>query len=308
MTPEFVSFGNIFIDDIVLPDGRTFMATPGGAGTHALVGMRVWTDSLGLVAFAGRDLPERLGQELSQVGIDLQGVRIKDSIKTTRAWQLFEPDGRRTEIFRSEKSDFLNSVLDFPDIPSSYYDARGYHLYWAKSLGELPRFIDQLRTVNSSAKLVWEPSFLHGHAGEGELRASLPLISLFSPDEEAACSMTGTQRAEDALERLLDWGAPSVAIRMGATGSILGTSSGERWQIPAVPARIVDVTGAGNAYCGGLVVGLAQRDSYFEAALRGAVSGSFAIEQFGIPAFTAASPAEASARLNWARRNALLLK
>jgi sugar/nucleoside kinase (ribokinase family) len=95
---------------------------------------------------------------------------------------------------------------------------------------------------------------------------------------------------------------------MGATGSILGTSSGERWQIPAVPARIVDVTGAGNAYCGGLVVGLAQRDSYFEAALRGAVSGSFAIEQFGIPAFNAASPAEASARLNWARRNALLLK
>src|SRR5436309_10680967 len=37
VTPEYVTFSNLIIDDIVLSDGRSFMNTLGGAGTHALV-------------------------------------------------------------------------------------------------------------------------------------------------------------------------------------------------------------------------------------------------------------------------------
>lgn len=308
MAPKFVSFGNIFIDDIVLPDGRTFMATPGGAGTHALIGMRVWTRDLGFVAFAGSDLPDEFRQELGQLGVDLWGVRIRDSIQTTRAWQLFETDGRRTEIFRSKKSDFLGNVLDFEDIPPSYLNARGFHLYWAKDIVDLPRFIDKLRQRNRTAVLVWEPSFIHKQISKRDLSAALPHVSLFSPDEEAACSMTNTDQAEDALSALLEWGAPAVAIRMGAAGSLLGTANGEQWLIPAVPAEVVDVTGAGNAFCGGCVVGLALGDSYLDAALRSAVSASFAIEQFGIPAFDVSSQSEALVRLDWARRHTVRTK
>ena len=308
MTPEYVSFGNIFIDDIVLPDGRTFMATPGGAGTHALVGMRVWAKSLGSVAFAGSDFPDGFRQELAQMGVDLQGVSIIDSIQTTRAWQIFEPDGRRIEIFRSEKDNFFNNALDFDDIPLAFHNAHGYHLYWAKGIAELPRFVKQLRQVNSTAVLVWEPAFHHWNTAVNEMRAALPQVALFSPDEEAVSAMTNSRSVEDAMALLLDWGAAAVAIRMGAAGSLLGISQSEWWHIPAVPAHIVDVTGAGNAYCGGFVVGLAIGDTLLEAALRGAVSASFAIEQFGIPGFDPAHQTEALERLNWARNHTERLK
>ena len=48
MGPEYVTFSNIIIDDIVLWDGSTHMSVLGGSGTHALIGMRVWSQSLGL--------------------------------------------------------------------------------------------------------------------------------------------------------------------------------------------------------------------------------------------------------------------
>ncbi len=303
MTPDYVSFGNIFIDDIVLPDGRTFMATPGGAGTHALVGMRVWAESLGFVAFTGSDFPDDFRQEMAHMGVDLEGVSIIEGIQTTRAWQIFEPDGHRIEDFRSEKSDFFRYAPDFENIPITYYGARGFHLYWAKEISELPRFVRQLYQVNPTVTLVWEPAFHHGDVDANEMRAALSQVALFSPDELAVYAMTGTSRAEDAMATLLDWGAVAVAIRMGASGSLLGSSQGKWWHIPPVPTHVVDVTGAGNAYCGGFVVGLTEGDTLLQAAQRAAVSASFAIEQFGIPGFDTTLRAEAEKRLHWAREN-----
>ena len=56
--------------------------------------------------------------------------------------------------------------------------------------------------------------------------------------------------------------------------------------VPAVaPRALVDVTGAGNAYCGGFTVSLARGYDAHESALRAAVSASFALEQFGVPHF-----------------------
>ncbi len=304
MAIDFVSFGNIFIDDIVLPDGRTFMATPGGAGTHALVGMRVWATGLGFVAYAGPDFPESFRAAMQRLGVDLQGIVILPGIKTTRAWQLFDDERNRTEVFRTKQEAFARLALDFEDIPADYFAAKGYHLYWAKTVDRFPAFVDKLRERNPQAVLVWEPAFHHDTAKQDHLRAALPHVTHFSPDLGAACAMTGAPTAEAALEILFQWGAPSASIRMGAAGSLVGTAAGERWRLAAVPADLVDVTGAGNAYCGGLVVSLAAGLAVVESGLRASVSASFALEQFGIPAFAETYRAVREERLHWARANA----
>ena len=113
--------------------------------------------------------------------------------------------------------------------------------------------------------------------------------------------MTKQTDLEDTVQTLLDWGVPIVALRMGADGSLVRTAEGEGWRIPAVPTEIVDVTGAGDAYCGGFMVGLGEGLSTVEAALRASVSASFALEQFGVPNFDEETVAEAERRLTWAR-------
>ncbi|KAI8850434.1 hypothetical protein BC829DRAFT_361509 [Chytridium lagenaria] len=47
--------------------------------------------------------------------------------------------------------------------------------------------------------------------------------------------------------------------------------------------RVKDVTGAGNSFMGGLMVGLAEGKDIVEASRFGAVSSSFAVEAIGIP-------------------------
>jgi ribokinase len=59
----------------------------------------------------------------------------------------------------------------------------------------------------------------------------------------------------------------------------------------------VDVTGAGDAYCGGFMIGLAQTGDPLEAALRGSVSASLVIEGLSALYALETGPALAAGRL-----------
>jgi sugar/nucleoside kinase (ribokinase family) len=53
--------------------------------------------------------------------------------------------------------------------------------------------------------------------------------------------------------------------------------------IPAIPVpQVVDVTGAGNCYCGAFLVGWVCSGDLRQAAAYGAVAASFTVEQIGV--------------------------
>jgi adenosine kinase len=104
-------------------------------------------------------------------------------------------------------------------------------------------------------------------------------------------SMTGLKK--EALLRL----ARTIIITRGELGSIISTPDGEI-NIPAVkPKIVVDPTGAGDAYRGGLISGLVQGKSIEHCARMGGVSASFAVECCGTQDYRF-SPEEFSERLN----------
>jgi sugar/nucleoside kinase (ribokinase family) len=300
MIPEYVTLSNLIIDDIVLADGRSFMNTLGGAGTHTLLGMRPWSKALGFVAYCGDDFEAQHRTFLEDLSVDLRGIIRRPGLRTARAWQLFEPDERRIEIFRTSLEEFILSKPQFEEIPPDYLQARGYHIQWG-SLDELAIMLTQLHTANPDVKIAYEPSISHL---AGSLAAHGPILSqidLFTPDREEAGAITGTTDVPGMIDTLLNAGARLVALRMGAAGSLVGTSSGDYYRIPAVPpSKLVDVTGAGNAYCGGFIVGLGRNEEPAYAAARAAASASFALEQIGIPLFDDEKTAQAEHRRVWA--------
>ena len=96
---------------------------------------------------------------------------------------------------------------------------------------------------------------------------------------------SGTQQAHifEAARRLLSCGPRGIGVKMGARGMRLLLGSEARWRrIPTSPTQVVDPTGAGDAFCGGFLVGLARSGDPVQACLYGAVSASFIIEQFGV--------------------------
>ncbi|MBA3450159.1 MAG: hypothetical protein H0T18_02980 [Chloroflexia bacterium] len=298
-TPDFVAYSGLIVDDIVLPDGRTFFNTLGGSATHALVGMRVWSGSLGYFAAVGSDFDTRHCKLLEEMGVDLRGLLQRDGHRTARAWQLFEPDERRIEVFRTDIDKFYRMEPGLDEMPAEYFMARGFHLCHG-TLADLRDVVTQLRAINATTRIMWEPTPLQTSGTVEEMRAVLANVDVFSPDRGEAIQLTDRETPKDAIETLLEWGAKIVALRMGAEGSRVVTAGGESYRIPAVPASVVDTTGAGDAYCGGFLVALANGEDVARCGAHAAVSASFAIEQFGVPTFDDRSQAEAEQRLAWA--------
>jgi adenosine kinase len=73
----------------------------------------------------------------------------------------------------------------------------------------------------------------------------------------------------------------TIITTLGELGSQVCTVEGET-AVPTVkPRQVVDPTGAGDSYRGGLITGLARGLDIMQSALMGSVCASFAVECYG---------------------------
>ncbi|MCA9928446.1 MAG: hypothetical protein KC419_08215, partial [Anaerolineales bacterium] len=125
--------------------------------------------------------------------------------------------------------------------------------------------------------------------------ALLPQIDAFLPSAMEVRSLFGEDiDLAQAAQTLCRWGAPLVVIKNGANGVLVQEGENghfdfaQRQRLTHIPAyhtpgdpRIVDVTGAGDSFCGGFMVGLASSGDPVQAAQMGVVSASLVIEGYG---------------------------
>jgi sugar/nucleoside kinase (ribokinase family) len=274
----YISIGSIIIDDIVLPNGQTQMGMFGGGSTHAIAGMRVWADEVGIVAWVGKNFPHDMAADLEK-DFDIRGIlRLEEP--SPRAWQIFEDDGKRTEIFRTDVTRFVANSPKSTDVPLDYRSAKGVHLEC--DVNDFHPWIEMFRNHGTEV-ILWEPwDYFCVKENWGVFQEFMPLVDGVSPNLLEAQRLTGLNDPVEIAQAMLREGAQRVILRMGSEGSLVAERNGKPTFIPAVQVpKIVDVTGAGNAFCGGFIVGLAETGDAVHAACCGAVSASFALAQFG---------------------------
>ncbi len=292
---NYVTF-SIIIDDIVFPIGETRMGILGGGGPQTAFGMRLWSDSVGIVAGVGSEFPHEARSWFEQSGIDLTGVRRTDE-PTPRAWQLLERDGSRTMIWRVPRSAVKSHLSRrIEQIPDTYRSACGFHLGVHPEQPDLG-FIRHLRQLGGLVSLEpFKPATIPLNANT--LTHLLSAADIFSPNHIEAISLVGEGQPEELIQRFFKLGAKLVALRLGGEGALVADRvSGRAVRIPALPVRVIDPVGAGNAFCGGFLVGWRETGSLETAGLYGTVSASFLLEQIGVPACTKSVRTEAMQRL-----------
>ena len=100
------------------------------------------------------------------------------------------------------------------------------------------------------------------------------------------------------VQRFAALGVRTLALRMGPQGSLVySVKTGHVQHIPAVPTQVVDPVGAGNAFCGGFLVGWQETGDALTAGRWGSVAASFLVEQVGIPVVNLDRKLEAERRL-----------
>lgn len=282
MSTRYLALGGIIMDDIVFPDGRTKMNTLGGGGVYAAAGMRLWASDVVVVARVGPDFDFDL---LAQVQVNDGGVHVTER-PTPRAWQLYEEDGTRTQIPRVSSEDWAGQLVPHPDMLPALNSTHGVHVAGRGDAVEA----DVVAMLADAGLTISHEPIVDNTTTDAEreiIFESVADVDIFSPSLDDAHILLGELSVEEVLDRFAEMGPRIVALRQGAAGSLVyDRETGYVWQVPAAPANVVDVTGAGNAYCGGFLVGWCEAQRVPQAAAQAAVSAAITIEQVGPPDIT----------------------
>ncbi len=91
----------------------------------------------------------------------------------------------------------------------------------------------------------------------GDLCTALHMVDVLKPCKAAAREITGESDFEKIAKAMLGLGPSLVAVTMGTDGCIIATKE-KMAHVPAFKVNVVDTTGAGDAFMGGLSFGLLQ--------------------------------------------------
>jgi sugar/nucleoside kinase (ribokinase family) len=269
--------GNFTIDDVVLPDGTTSTGQLGGNAVYGALGAAIWRPRVGMAARIGPDLPEPHVRRLAHAGLALHLVPVP--VPSIHNWVRYETgDVRRMGIWADSGSHADQSIR--PDeLPLVPWRVDACHV------APMPPWIqaDLVRSLrHAGVRLVsLDPHDDHVVGHEAELLGLLALVDAFLPSRKEARQLFGRDDPDAAARAFTAAGPRAVVIKLGPEGSLVCGPDGIVRHVPAAPARVVDPTGAGDAYCGGFLAAYAGRPDALAAACHGAVSASFAVERRG---------------------------
>jgi fructoselysine-6-P-deglycase FrlB-like protein/sugar/nucleoside kinase (ribokinase family) len=283
MTPSVLIVGNLTLDDVVFADGRAHMGTPGGNALYGALGARLWCSQVGIVTRAGEDFP------LSQVtDIDLGGV-VRIEGPAVRCWVLYEEDGRRQFVDRTPRERYAEVMVRPGDLPAGWLAARPVVHVAAMRLDAAERIVARLR--EAGARIVLDTH--EDHCGDaGRLLALARQVDVFCPSRDELTELAGRDEPVATAPAIAETTGTPVVAKLGADGCLV--ADGDVVALASCAREVVDVTGAGDAFCGGLAAALADGASLVEAAARASVSAAFVVGAHGSLRFAEAAAAFSS--------------
>ena len=258
----------------------------GGAATYIALAASKFNHQCGLVSVIGEDFEDSDLAKLTELGINADGVEKVKGGKTF-FWSGRYHDDMNT---RTTMDTQLNVLENFsPKVPEAFQDSEvvvSGNLHAAVQKMAL----DQLTNANGFT-LLDSMNFWMEHFREilDEVIAKVNLISI---NDEEARILTGEFSLPKAAEKIHAMGPKYVIIKKGEHGAQL-YGEGKVFIAPAFPIdQVVDPTGAGDSFAGGLAGFLAQaKEINFEtikqALVVGSVFASFTVEAFGVNAIEA---------------------
>ena len=113
------------------------------------------------------------------------------------------------------------------------------------------------------------------------LKPCLPYLDYFMPSEREVKMLLGYTHPVKAAKAFLKMGAKCVIIKQGEKGSLLKRQDGLEIQVPAFTAKVVDTTGAGDAFCAGFIKGLSLGWDPIRCLKLGNAAGACAVSALG---------------------------
>jgi fructokinase len=275
-----------------------FTAHPGGAPANVAVAVAKLGVQASFVGRLGDDLfGDFILRALHAVGVETAAVRRQPPpTRTTLAFVEVSEDGNREftfyrsvpaadELLAPEdiRRECLSgaSFANFGSIPLIKEPVRSATLKFAQLATEMgvPVAFDVNLRMN-----LWKSLDEFREAVE----PILGLATVVKLSEDELAPVLGTEDPEEGAGMLLDRGATLALVSMGHQGAFYATKAAHGTAPSFEPERVLDATGAGDAFLAATLAHLAetpgwraQEASVYEAVRRGTAAGAMACAQFG---------------------------
>ena len=275
---DLVVVGSVALDSVETPYGKVERALGGSATYFSVAASFLPNVKVKLVAVVGEDFPREHVEMLKSRGIDLEGLKVEKG--KTFHWRGRYTDPNTVETLATE----LNVYAGFkPELPESYRSTD--YLFLGNINPDLQ--LEVLNQVESPKLVACDTIKLWIDTMFDQLLEVLKRVDVVIINDSEAKMIAREGNLIKAAEKLLDLGPKRVVIKKGEHGAISLTSD-SFFAIPAYPVRdVVDPTGAGDTFAGGLMGYLASVDRADEEAFRmgmayGTALASFDVEDFSL--------------------------
>jgi sugar/nucleoside kinase (ribokinase family) len=233
-----------------------------------------------LVGAVGEDAPKELFNVFGEQEVDTSGLEVRKGSKTFRWHGSYIKDFNEAESIQTD----LNVLAErAPKIPENFRDSR--YVFLANTHPVLQQ--EMLCCLKSPRLIVADTMNLWINTARSELEKLLGMIHGLVLNDGEARLLTEKKNLIEAARDVLKMGPKFVVIKKGEHGCLMVSDRGT-FVLPAYPAdSVVDPTGAGDSFAGGMMGYLATQGNFSPATIKralafGTVVASYTISDFSL--------------------------
>lgn len=263
-----------------IPVGSSFSAVGGNAANNAIAVSRLKLKAAIYTNVGNKDDDEaddRIKARLKKEGVDISYV-VENWDLQSNHHIILDFKGERTILTNHQPWKF-----SLPDLDKS----RWIYLTSMSPTFKESNILDQIvnYTERNSVKLAYQPGTAQIKLGLKKSARILSLCEIFIVNLEEAKMFLGYEMYENIpskklLKKLSDLGPKKVVITDGKEGSF-GYDGYQIWKLKIFPAKLVEMTGAGDAYATGVVAAIIYGKELPEAMRWGAANSASVVERVG---------------------------
>jgi sugar/nucleoside kinase (ribokinase family) len=271
--------GSIGIDTVETPAGRREDVV-GGSAIYFSYAASFFTP-VRLVGVVGEDHPRHLLSVFENREVDTTGLEVRRGSKTFR-WHGSYVDNLNEAV--TVEVDLNVLAERAPKIPGNFLDSR--YVFLANTHPVLQQ--EMLGSLKSPRLIVADTMNLWIQTQRDELCKLLGRIHGLVLNDGEARLLTEEKNLIQAARQVLKMGPRFVVIKKGEHGSMMVTDQDDVFVLPAFPAdRVVDPTGAGDSFAGGMMGYLSTQGTFSAATIKralafGTVVASYTIADFSL--------------------------
>jgi sugar/nucleoside kinase (ribokinase family) len=230
----------------------------GGVINSAISLVRLGVPAVPMVCTGADSWASYLLEKLVTAGLDVQFICARSGAATAITFVAVTPDGERT-MFSMRGA---NSCYRPDDVSPDAFDNAGWLHLSSYALLDLPqrdalwRAVELARQREISISMDLNNDVIMRQPDEA-LRL-LPLLNTCILGRPEVVWLGGNASFEGGLDRLLGFGVSLAAVKLGSDGCLLADGS-SRLSFPPFPIKVVDTTGAGDAFSAGILYGCQKR-------------------------------------------------